>query len=450
MPTNMPTAANQNGENFHLTDLSFEQNAIQNCHSYGNNQELVNSGQVSISQGPNTRARKRHRVKDEEEDELASPMKYTRMSTSATPRVANWEACTLCQLFKSDPESLYDLLDGNRAEIQRQRIKIKSLEAELKQERESHEAELKQEKKSHEENRRIRDNRIKTLTFEMEQLIVQSMEDFGTKKVSDNAIKSMWGRLSYKIKNTVSNYFTEWPQEETISINGIEYHRPAESTSADRILAVRDSLKRRQLWGHLYCNIFAAVSRYHLGNIGGSMARLTAQLDVNKLPSPEYLQMISKIKSALDPDLEQWSDPQSHTKRVEMIQNTIVHFKEIIADKKLHEFEDDLKTIFSDAWDIYTAMMTSKAIFIMQWPQNDNGEVNDYPYDPETMELSDIVDPSDAPEHTVGVIESPVLWKIGNGDGENFDSARVLCKHCVFQWEDGNESSTSTWDESSS
>lgn len=160
--------------------------------------------------------------------------------------------------------------------------------------------------------------------------------------------------------------------------------------------------------------------------------------------------MISTIKSALDPDLEREADPETYAKKVEIIQNTIVHFKDIVADKNLHEFEDDLKMIFSDAWDIYTAMMTSKAIFAVQWPQNDNGEVNDYPYDPKTLDTSDIIDPSDAPEHIVGVIESPVLWKIGNGDGENFDSTTVICKHSVFQWNDRSEPSTSTWDESSS
>lgn len=251
-----------------------EQNTLQNYHSYVDNQQLVGSGQVAISQGPNTRARKRNRVKDEEEDELASPMTYTRMCTSATPVMENWEAYALCQLAKSNPESVCHLLDGNRAEIERQRTKIKSLEAEIKQE-----------KKSHEENRRILDNRIKVLSCEMEQLLLQNTEDFGTKKASDDTIKRMWGQLSYKIKNTVSNYFTEWPQDETISINGVEYGRPAESTSADQILAVRDSLKRRQLWGHLYCNIFAAVSRYHLGYFSAAMARLIAHLGMLKEPT---------------------------------------------------------------------------------------------------------------------------------------------------------------------
>ncbi|KAF3074584.1 hypothetical protein CFAM422_002916 [Trichoderma lentiforme] len=436
------------GHNASQTKIQ-EQNALQNYHSGGNNQQLVGSGQVSISQGPNTRARKRIRVKDEEEDELASVTKYTRTRTSATPGVENWETYTLCQLAKSNPESVCDLLDAYKAEFQRQRIKIKSLEAEIKQEKKSHEEEVQQEKKSHEENRRILGDRIKTLTQDMEKLVLQNMVDFGIKKASDDTIKGMWWQLSYKIKNTVSNYFTERPQDETISVGGIEYHIPAEPTPAGRILAVRDSLKRRQLWGSLFCNIFAAHTRCHLGYIGGSMARLISHLDPYKLPSPQYLQMISKIKSALDPDLEQEADPKSHFKRVEMIQRTVAHFKNIVADKMLNEFEEDLKSIFLDAWNLYTTMMTSKAIFVIEWHQSDDG-INNHRYDPETMELSVGVDPSDASEHTFAVIESPALWKIGNGDGENFDSAMVICKHSVFEWDGKSEPSTSTWDESSS
>ncbi|KAL7800434.1 hypothetical protein V8C43DRAFT_327237 [Trichoderma afarasin] len=438
----MPTAADENewetaGHKASQAEIQ-EQSTLQNYHSYVNNQQLVGSGQVAISQGPNTRARKRSRVKDEEEDELASPMKYTRTCTSATPVVENWEAYALCQLAKSNPESVCHLLDGNRAEIERQRIKIKSLKAEIKQE-----------KKLNEENRRIFDNRIKALTCEMAQLL-QNTEDVGTKKASDDTIKSMWWQLSYKIKNTVSNYFTEWPQDETISINGIEHPVAAQSKSDDQVLALRDSLKRRQLWGHLFCHIFAALSHYHLRHIGGSIARLITLLDPYKLPSPQYLQMISKIKSTLDPDLEREADPESNTILVEIIQGAVAHFKHVVANRMLNDFEEDLKSMFLDAWKLYTAMMTSKAIFVMQWHQSDDG-INDCRYNPETMEFPDSVDPSDnALEDIFGVIESPALWKIGNGDGENLDSAMVICKHSVFVWDGESEPSTSAWDESSS
>lgn len=112
-------------------------------------------------------------------------------------------------------------------------------------------------------------------------------------------------------------------------------------------------------------------------------------------------------------------------------------------------FAVELEKIFQSAWEIHTAIMTSKAIFIIQWAEDGDG--NSYcPYDPETMDLPVYDDNTIGPERIVGIIESPVLWKVGNEDGENFDSAMVLCKHCVFPGEDKEESGTSTLDESPS
>lgn len=170
------------------------------------------------------------------------------------------------------------------------------------------------------------------------------------------------------------------------------------------------------------------------------MADISSVTDPYNLPSPQYLQMISRIKSFLDLDVEQ----ERCTWRIDtlerIIRDTVAQFKDLVADKNVYEFEGDLSRVFSDAWKLYNVMMTSNAIFIMQW--FDKGDDDDeYLYDPETMELVNAHDTSEAPKY-VTMVESPVLWKIGNGDGEGFDSATVLCKHCVFQWEDTNEPST--------
>ncbi|KAL6788340.1 hypothetical protein J3E68DRAFT_444942 [Trichoderma sp. SZMC 28012] len=416
-----------------------EQNVPQNSHTRGNNQELVNSGQMAISQRLAPGTRKRIRSEDEEEDELAMPTKYGGMRTFAMPGVENWEAFTLSQLARRDPEVVCDLLDATRADLKRHQIKIRSLEAEINREA-----------KLHEEKRIKLINIVKRLRIDNRNLLQEKVEDFGTKKASDDTIISIWLQLSSKIKNIVSNYFTEWHQAETMSTNGIEYDGFAQSQSFDQIPAVRDSIKRRQLWGTIFHHIFSGNSLYHVGNIGRPIARLIADLDPYKPQSPQYLQMISKIKSALDPDFERKVDPNSEPKQDEMIRDTAAQFEAIIASNKLYEFKEDLRRAFSDAWQIYAAMITSKAIFIMQWPQGDNGAVNDYPYDPKTMEFSGIIDLSDAPERVIGVVESPVLWKIGNGDGENFDCTTILCKHSVFQGGEKNEPSTSIWDISSS
>ncbi|KAL7961454.1 hypothetical protein V8C34DRAFT_311946 [Trichoderma compactum] len=438
MPANMPTIADKMGEEVEIVGQNAlrtrirGQDASQLSHPRSNNQELVNPGLVAMAQ----RIKKRNRGEDEEEDELALPTKYIRMRTSAMPGVENWEAFTLSQLAQRDPEALCDLLDANRAEFKRQRIEMKSLEAEVKQER-----------KTHRETCGRLSSEIKTLKIEMEKLLLQNM-DFGTKKASDDTIQSRWWQLTNKIKNIVSNYFTEWPQGEAISVNGTEYDRQAQSIPADHILALRQSIKRRQLWLRLFCNIFSGDSDHFHGKIGGTIARLTSHQEPHNLPNPQYLQMISKIKSILDLDLERETDPESNAELEEMIRVTVAQFKDIVANKKMCEFEGDLRKLFSDAWKIYTAMMTSKAIFIVQWIDEGSGDTHRR-YNPETMEFLNSNDTSEALEYVI-IVESPILWKIGNGDGENFDSTTVLCKHSVFQGGERIKPGTSIRDISSS
>lgn len=254
-----------------------EQNVPSDSHLGSNDQELANARLVVISQPPAPGTRKRNRVKDEEEDELAMPARYSRMRTSAMPGAENWEAFALYQLAQRDPQVVCDLLDSNRAEIKRQRVKIKSLETEISRE-----------KKSHEEQRSKLTKKMKTLRIENQNLLLQNREDFGTKKASDDTIKSMLWQLSYKIKNIVSNYFTEWPQAETMSTNDIGFDGFAQSELFDQIPAVRDSIKRRQLWSAIFYHIFSGNSRYSLGNIGGPIARLIADLG-----TPEELLFVS-------------------------------------------------------------------------------------------------------------------------------------------------------------
>ncbi|EHK15659.1 uncharacterized protein TRIVIDRAFT_228685 [Trichoderma virens Gv29-8] len=350
---------------------------------------------MAISKRPNTNGRKRIRSEDEE-DELAWSVRQTRTRTSAMPGLENWEAFAMRQLAERDPEVICAMLDATRAEIRQRCNKIKFLEAKIEHV-----------KKTEEEKRCKLDDEIGALRNEMHNLLLEKTEDFGTTKTSDDTIKSMWWKLSYKIKNIVSNYFTEWPQGETIAINDIEDDQHEQITPADHIA------------------------------------------DPHNLPSPQYLQMISKMKSALDLDLEKEGVLSNRVNLEKLIERTVVHFGNLVADKKTHEFEEEMRKIFSDAWKIHTATITSKAIFIMQWSKDD-GSNDDCPYNPETMEFFDGDVTTSASARTIQVVESPILWKIGNGDGENFDSYMILCKHCVFLGENKDEPSTCTLDESSS
>ncbi|PON21804.1 hypothetical protein TGAM01_v209391 [Trichoderma gamsii] len=109
--------------------------------------------------------------------------------------------------------------------------------------------------------------------------------------------------------------------------------------------------------------------------------------------------------------------------------DTIVgEWKQLCYKKEV--FERDFGEIIKQAANLHLAMMRSKAIFVVQWAGNDSGE-DDCRYDPETMiPLQDEVNATSS-SHAVDINESPGVWKIGNADGENFDSVMVLCKSVV-------------------
>ncbi|KAL7950825.1 hypothetical protein V8C42DRAFT_340422 [Trichoderma barbatum] len=441
MPADTPAASSNVGEAKKIAGRDSSRtttqrgNAPPDSFSSDSDQGLVSSGRVAISQHPNPKTRKRVRI-DDEEDELVLPAKQTRMRTPAMPGLENWEAFTLKALAQRDPEALCALLDASRAENKRRCSQIEHLEAVIEHEKESQK-----------EKRCSLNKEIKVLRKKMEALL-KNPTDFGTKKASDDTIKSMWCQLSYRIKNTVSNYFTEWPQEEMIVINGVEYDQHAQSAWADEIMHTRRSIGRRQLWNTLFRDVFSGNEEDCHGEIGGMLARLISKFDPHILLCPQYLQMISKMKSALDLKLERDEGPNDVHPPENLVQDIVKCFQSRVLDDAMNLFEADIRRILWEAWKIHSATMTSKAIFIMQWSEDGDGN-NDCDYDPDTMEFLDSSDATGASERTVRVVESPVLWKIGNGDGENFDSTMVVCKHCVFPGWEKEESGTCTVDESS-
>lgn len=146
--------------------------------------------------------------------------------------------------------------------------------------------------------------------------------------------------------------------------------------------------------------------------------------------------MISRIKSAFDPDLEKERVSDSDAKLKELIRCTVSHFQDLVPDEMANSYKEGIREIFSDALNIQTTTMASKAIFIVNWPKNGDGEngngKNDCTYDPATMEFFEPDIDTAVSHRTVELVESPALWKIGNEDGENFDSSMILYKHWVF------------------
>lgn len=95
-------------------------------------------------------------------------------------------------------------------------------------------------------------------------------------------------------------------------------------------------------------------------------------------------------------------------------------------------------------------MMKSKAIFLVQWIGEYDGKEL-VPFDQTKMSSLQYGDEFDASNSFVKFVEAPGLVKIGNADGEQFDTQMVLCESQVIvgkhddedtDEEDGDEEDT--------
>lgn len=130
------------------------------------------------------------------------------------------------------------------------------------------------------------------------------------------------------------------------------------------------------------------------------------------------------MKSALGLNLE---ERDSHNELDGLIIDAVATFRPLIPETKMNSFEASVRKLFSDAIAIHTTMLRSKAIFIVQWTGECDGKTF-YTYDPQTMKVFQGGINASAPDYLVQLIESPVVWKIGNADGQDFGSRMVICK----------------------
>lgn len=141
------------------------------------------------------------------------------------------------------------------------------------------------------------------------------------------------------------------------------------------------------------------------------------------------------MKSAFDPNIEENRRLSEDSEQNQAISDAMKCFKGDIPHEQKEEFKRDVGEIIKQAANLHFDMMRSKAIFVVKWTGNDN-EQDGCKYDPETMmSFQDEIDTTSS-SYVVDAIESPAVWKIGNADGENFDSVMVLCKSVVVAKED--------------
>lgn len=91
---------------------------------------------------------------------------------------------------------------------------------------------------------------------------------------------------------------------------------------------------------------------------------------------------------------------------------------------------DDLRAIIGKALELDNMFMTSKAIFRIVWRTSPLEPGEEQYYDSEVMDAEAYIKPLTS-DSVIDFFISPILIKIGNADGENFDSRMILAKALV-------------------
>ncbi|KAF4462382.1 hypothetical protein FALBO_10811 [Fusarium albosuccineum] len=91
---------------------------------------------------------------------------------------------------------------------------------------------------------------------------------------------------------------------------------------------------------------------------------------------------------------------------------------------------NELQAIVDVALELDQIFMRSKAFLILRWPDASKTSQGALRYDPASMDAVGW-DNDLCSESEVELVLSPVLWKIGNADGQKHDTHMILCKAFV-------------------
>jgi hypothetical protein len=273
-------------------------------------------------------------------------------------------------------------------------------------------------------------------------------------KVSDSDIAGDWQKLSFNIRDLVSQCVTKEPTNECDELETLmDWLKRYLPLSLCEISSLRVAVLRRTIWHIIILGVFSGELAIWHGEIGkmltqflsekskycfpllyledlGVIANITSHIDLNHLKDPHYLKIVSQMKFRVIAGL---SEKTQFNKRAmdKLIDRAIFHLYDFIPDPLMDFFQDQMKKLIVEAMGLHTVMMKSKAIFLLRWIGDDDGKKLS-PYNPESMQsMQNDVD-ADAFDQIVEFVEAPALVKYGNADGDGFQHSMILCKASVI------------------
>ncbi|KAM0256668.1 hypothetical protein ACHAQJ_004822 [Trichoderma viride] len=385
-------------------------------------EESINSGSPTSNRIMTPELGKRDR--EDYENETMRPAKRGR-KPAANTEITKFEK-DVHGLLEKYASKVHDL-ETIRTKNQELQIQVDSFKKRLKQvQRDHRQREMSQ-------SRQI--TSLETDCFEWKRKLVialdEAKQDSGKySKVPDSDITEEWRKLSFNIRDLVSQCLTEEPTNECDKLetlmNGLKRYLPL---SLCDVAGLRFAVLRRVIWNILILGVFSGRRPIWHGEAGQMLTKFLSIRTHHHVKDPHYLRIISQMKYRAVADLNE------ETQLNEEAMNRSIG----VATAQLYEFipawmrsifRVKMKKLIMDAMGLHTTMMKSKAIFLLEWIGDDDG-MSLLPYDPKAME-SIQNDVNDTPHYVVEFVEAPALVKYGNADGEDFEFSMILCKASVI------------------
>ncbi|KAK1250360.1 hypothetical protein MKX08_010363 [Trichoderma sp. CBMAI-0020] len=277
-------------------------------------------------------------------------------------------------------------------------------------------------------------NECRSLRRKLEKAIDDAKQDSGRyTKFSDSDITFEWKKLSFDIRDLVSQCLTKSPVNERDSIEALMKqleNRP--SLSVCDIASLRVAVLRRTIWEVILGVLLGRWLIWH-GAAGQMLTQIVSTEGPKHLNNPRCLEMISHMKLRAMNDFGE--EPRFDETAKEAISGLFdaarLSLCQFLPTSEMGNFQNRIMDLIMDARNLHTMMMKSKAIFILKWLGDDDGKQLAQ-YDPESMESIQSHIDAHTLQNDVEFVEAPALVKYGNADGEGFEFSTILCKASVI------------------
>ncbi|EWZ91049.1 hypothetical protein BFJ70_g13435 [Fusarium oxysporum] len=259
----------------------------------------------------------------------------------------------------------------------------------------------------------------------------------GSAKVSDQEIWSKWKQLEYNIRSLASvlaKCQTKVPSDK------LTRTRLDEVSTAWRKLLVIDDYKNFLIGAYIWTiveSVFTTGRKFCSGGhdidlkaMRAAFLESASEVDNPSRPGPT-LRHVARWFAQGTALFGHFFGRDQHASRREARSEVdrLKLFCNITADKSGTDFHQEMKAILEAALDLDEMLMSSKAIFLVRWPQDGQSKTLQR-FDANQMES--LAHTNELSSKTiVRFFVSPMLIKIGNADGCNYDSEMTLCKATV-------------------